>query len=294
MIEQTSATAFVSDTFWQEPTDDLYRHSAPAREGLSQIQADRRLAIFGRNRAPPSQSQSVLRKVAKRLWNSLTAMLLAGAVRGGLAVSGFASGVVSSTAAIGAMGARAREAPELLGAATAGATISTVATIAQLAATNPSTLRSLMIPLLRAGAAATFCGAISTVKGMREIGAAELQLGRAFSLSSALLLALTLSGALVSLSRSARDLWGNRPGDQRDRRRARGHAFARRRSCPRRLWKDQLHRCRRSHSGGALDKCAEQDRRRLGRALVRAAADPRPILVIAAARAGGIIPDAAY
>ncbi|WP_249150899.1 DUF4010 domain-containing protein [Bradyrhizobium japonicum] len=207
MIEQTSATAFVSDTFWQETTDDLYRHSAPAREGLSQIQADRRLAIFGRNRAPPSQSQSVLRKVAKRLWNSLTAMLLAGAVRGGLAVSGFASGVVSSTAAIGAMGARAREAPELLGAATAGATLSTVATIAQLAATNPSTLRSLMIPLLRAGAAATFCGAISTVKGMREIGAAELQLGRAFSLSSALLLALTLSGVLVS-SAGLRETFG--------------------------------------------------------------------------------------
>lgn len=83
---------------------------------------------------------------------------------GGLAISGFASGFVSSTATIGAMGARARNAPELLGAATAGATLSTVATIAQLfavlAATSVSTLQGLLVPLLCAGAAATIYGAI--------------------------------------------------------------------------------------------------------------------------------------
>ncbi|WP_197967619.1 MgtC/SapB family protein [Bradyrhizobium diversitatis] len=131
--------------------------------------------------------------------------------RGGLAVSGFASGFVSSTATIGAMGARARKAPELLGAATAGATLSTVATIVQLvavlAATNLATLQSLMIPLLCAGAAASLYGAIFTVKGMRETSAAELQLGRAFSLPSALLLALTLSGVLV-LAAGLRDAFG--------------------------------------------------------------------------------------
>ncbi|WP_210337889.1 DUF4010 domain-containing protein [Bradyrhizobium sp. CCBAU 51765] len=131
--------------------------------------------------------------------------------RGGLAISGFASGFVSSTATIGAMGARAREAPELLGAATAGATLSTVATIVQLvavlAATNLATLQSLTIPLLCAGAAAGLYGAIFTVKGMRETSAAELQLGRAFSLPSALLLAVTLSGVLV-LAAGLRDAFG--------------------------------------------------------------------------------------
>jgi uncharacterized membrane protein (DUF4010 family) len=131
--------------------------------------------------------------------------------KGGLAISGFASGFVSSTATIGAMGARSRKAPELLGAATAGATLSTVATIIQLfavlAATNLSTLRSLLVPLLFAGAAATIYGAIFTAKGMRETGAAELQVGRAFSLPSALLLALTLSGVLL-LSASLREAFG--------------------------------------------------------------------------------------
>ncbi|WP_338693315.1 DUF4010 domain-containing protein [Bradyrhizobium sp. 26S5] len=131
--------------------------------------------------------------------------------RGGLAFSGFASGFVSSTATIGAMGARARKAPELLGAATAGATLSTVATILQLfavlAATSLPTLRSLLIPLLCACAAAAIYGAIFTVKGVRETGVAEVQLGRAFSLPSALLLALTLSGVLL-LSASLREALG--------------------------------------------------------------------------------------
>jgi len=131
--------------------------------------------------------------------------------KGGLAISGFASGFVSSTATIGAMGARARNAPVLLGAATAGATLSTVATIVQLvavlAATSLSTLQSLLVPLLCAGAAATIYGAIFTVRGMRETGAAEVQLGRAFSLPSALLLALTLSGALL-LSAALREAFG--------------------------------------------------------------------------------------
>lgn len=130
---------------------------------------------------------------------------------GGLAISGFASGFVSSTATIGAMGARARNAPELLGAATAGATLSTVATIAQLfavlAATSVSTLQGLLIPLLCAGAAATVYGAIFTVKGMREMGAVEMQLGRAFSLWAALLLAVTLSGVLL-LAAGLREAFG--------------------------------------------------------------------------------------
>ena len=72
-----------------------------------------------------------------------------------------------------------------------------------LAATSPSTL---LVPLLCARAAAIY-GAIFTVKAMRETGAAEVQLGRAFSLPSALLRALTLSGVLL-LSASLREAFG--------------------------------------------------------------------------------------
>ena len=65
----------------------------------------------------------------------------------GLALSGFASGFVSSSATIGAMGARARENPAVRPGAVAGAVLWTVATIIQmallLAATSRATLWAL-------------------------------------------------------------------------------------------------------------------------------------------------------
>ncbi|MGY4303933.1 uncharacterized membrane protein (DUF4010 family) [Bradyrhizobium sp. USDA 4369] len=138
------------------------------------------------------------------------AMRLLG-TRGGLAVSGFASGFVSSTATIGAMGARARKLPELAGAAAAGATLSTLATIVQLAAvlaaTSVPALQALLIPLLCAGGAAALYGTVFTVLGLRQTGSADLQLGRAFSLPGALLLALTISVVLV-LSAGLRQAFG--------------------------------------------------------------------------------------
>lgn len=138
------------------------------------------------------------------------AMRLLGA-RGGLAVSGFASGFVSSTATIGAMGARARKLPELAGAAAAGATLSTLATIVQLAAvlaaTSVPAFKALLIPLLCAGGAAALYGAVFTVLGLRQTGSADLELGRAFSLPGALLLALTISVVLV-LSAGLRQAFG--------------------------------------------------------------------------------------
>src|SRR6185437_5999593 len=54
--------------------------------------------------------------------------------RFGLPVAGLAAGFVSSSATIGAMGARARKTPALLSAATAGAVLSTVATVVQMGA----------------------------------------------------------------------------------------------------------------------------------------------------------------
>src|SRR5579864_5261858 len=84
------------------------------------------------------------------------AVRIAGA-RVGLPVAGLASGFISSTATIGAMGARAAKTPAVLSAAVAGAVLSTIATIAQmalvLAATSAATLLTLSAPLVCAGLA---------------------------------------------------------------------------------------------------------------------------------------------
>ena len=76
--------------------------------------------------------------------------------RFGLPIAGLASGFVSSTATIGAMGARALQEPALARSAVAGAVLSTVATILQmvavLAATSRSTLYQMRFPLIAAGA----------------------------------------------------------------------------------------------------------------------------------------------
>ncbi|MET0621297.1 MAG: DUF4010 domain-containing protein, partial [Thermoanaerobaculia bacterium] len=62
----------------------------------------------------------------------------------GLALSGFASGFVSSSATIAAMGARARENPSLRPAAVAGAVLSTVATVVQMALLLAATSRQTL------------------------------------------------------------------------------------------------------------------------------------------------------
>ncbi|MBR0733277.1 magnesium-translocating P-type ATPase [Bradyrhizobium japonicum] len=84
MIEQPSATALAAANFWQAPKDALYRALGSGPDGLSQVEADQRLAIFGANRADASESRSVLRKLGRRLWNPLIAMLLAAALVSGV------------------------------------------------------------------------------------------------------------------------------------------------------------------------------------------------------------------
>ncbi|HLH08607.1 MAG TPA: DUF4010 domain-containing protein [Terriglobales bacterium] len=101
--------------------------------------------------------------------------------RFGLPVAGLASGFVSSTATIGAMGTHAVREPNLARSAVAGAVLSTVATILQmaavLAATSRSTLYQMRFPLIAAGVAAlayglffyvpqraTNCGAIGSAR----------------------------------------------------------------------------------------------------------------------------------
>ena len=123
-------------------------------------------------------------------------------VRFGLPVAGLASGFISSTATIGAMGARVAKTPNILTAAVAGAVLSTIATIVQmalvLAATSIPTLRTLSVPLICAGLAAVVYGAIFTVFALRQKTESAAQGGRAFSLPTALLFALTLAGILVA------------------------------------------------------------------------------------------------
>ncbi len=129
----------------------------------------------------------------------------------GLPIAGLASGFISSTAAIGAMGARAAKAPAILAAAVAGAVLSTVATIVQLAlvlaATSMTTLRELSVPLICAGLTAIVYGAAFTVWALQQKPESEPQGGRAFSLSTALAFALTLSSILVA-SAALREWFG--------------------------------------------------------------------------------------
>ncbi|WP_315741331.1 MULTISPECIES: MgtC/SapB family protein [unclassified Bradyrhizobium] len=122
--------------------------------------------------------------------------------RFGLPIAGLASGFISSTATIAAMGARAAKAKEVIAAAASGAVLSTIATIIQmalvLAVTSMATLLSLAVSLICAGMAATVYGAAFTVLALRQRTDAELQGGRAFSLWTAFVFALTLSIILVA------------------------------------------------------------------------------------------------
>lgn len=131
--------------------------------------------------------------------------------RFGLPIAGLASGFISSTATIGAMGMRARKNPDLLAATVSGAALSTVATIVQMAlviaATSVVALQALSIPLLGAGIVAAAYGAGFTIRALREKGAAEPQPGRAFSLPVALVFGLTVSAMLVA-SAALREWFG--------------------------------------------------------------------------------------
>lgn len=158
----------------------------------------------------------------RTIWMIVILVMLIGAVghvsmrllgpRAGLPVAGFASGFVSSIAAIAAMGARARKTPELLGAATAGAVLSTVATVTQLAilvaATSVPVLHALLWPVLCAGAAAGIYGVIFTLGAARQVEATELKPGRAFSLPAALTLAATIA-VVMFVSAALRDAFGD-------------------------------------------------------------------------------------
>ncbi|MCI0598127.1 MAG: DUF4010 domain-containing protein [Beijerinckiaceae bacterium] len=129
------------------------------------------------------------------------AVRLAGA-HYGLPVTGFASGFVSGTAAIAAMGARVAHAPELLWPASAGAVLSFAGTIVQLAvvlaATNLEVLAALSIPLALGGAAAVIYGTAFSLVSLRQNPEAADESGRAFNVWAAILFAAMLSAILLA------------------------------------------------------------------------------------------------
>ena len=100
------------------------------------------------------------------------------------------------------MGARVAKTRTVLAAAVAGAVLSTVATIVQMAlviaATSTATLRTLSVPLVCAGSAAVVYGTVFTVRALKQTTECEAQGGRAFSPSTALVFALTLSSILIA------------------------------------------------------------------------------------------------
>lgn len=130
-------------------------------------------------------------------------------IRFGLPAAGLASGFVSSTATIGAMGARARKTPELMPAAVAGAVLSTVATVVQMAlvvaAVSLPTLQALALPLALAGLAAVAYGIVFTLAGLRRTPDGALDAGEAFSLGTALVFGATLTA--IMLAAAALQAW---------------------------------------------------------------------------------------
>lgn len=122
--------------------------------------------------------------------------------RYGLPLAGLASGFISSSATIGAMGARAARDPPMMKPAVAGAVLSSVATIVQLAillaATSLPTLEAFLMPLLFAGATAVLYGGSFTLWALKDRGRPDETPGKAFSLKTALLFAAILAAVLLA------------------------------------------------------------------------------------------------
>lgn len=131
--------------------------------------------------------------------------------RYGLPMAGLASGFVSSSATIAAMGTRAKAEPALVKPAVAGAVLSSVATVVQLAiliaATNMATLEALWLPLVFSGSAAVLYGGAFTLWVLSRSGEQHEAAGHAFSLVTALSFAAILAVVLV-VAAAAQDLFG--------------------------------------------------------------------------------------
>ena len=122
--------------------------------------------------------------------------------RFGLPLAGLASGFISSSATIAAMGGRSTRDPHLIKPAAAGAMMSSVATVVQLgiliAAIDLAACRALLMPLLFSGTTAIVYGGAFTLWALRaDSGSVEETQGSAFSLRTALIFAAILAGVLL-------------------------------------------------------------------------------------------------
>jgi uncharacterized membrane protein (DUF4010 family) len=120
----------------------------------------------------------------------------------GLALAGLFSGFVSSTATIGAMGARAKEQPKLRRGAIAGAAASSVATIIQLAIViglvSLPLLRHLALSLVAGGLMAILYAALFTWRSAKDSGEPHGPAGRPFNPKTALIFVAVIGAALVA------------------------------------------------------------------------------------------------
>lgn len=119
----------------------------------------------------------------------------------GLSLAGLLSGFVSSTATIGAMGARTKSQPELHKGAVAGAAASSVATVIQLAIVvglvSTPTLLLLTPSLLASGFAAVIYAGIFALRSFRETSPSEAPKGRPFDPKTAFIFVLVVGLTLL-------------------------------------------------------------------------------------------------
>jgi len=134
--------------------------------------------------------------------------------RTGLPLVGLVSGFISSIATIGAMGARVRKTPDLIGTAVAGATLSSLSTVLQLvmllAAIHPPTLHALKVPLLFGGLTIALYGLVITLNSFNHQSQELSKPSRSFSVKTALTLALVI--AVVLIASAALKAWFGQAG----------------------------------------------------------------------------------
>ncbi len=134
--------------------------------------------------------------------------------RTGLPLVGLVSGFISSIATIGAMGARVRKTPDLIGTAVAGATLSSLSTVLQLvmllAAIHPPTLHALKVPLLFGGLTIALYGLVITLNSFNHQSQELSKPSRSFSVKTALTLALVI--AVVLIASAALKAWFGQTG----------------------------------------------------------------------------------
>lgn len=187
--------------------DTLKEHEL--RDGLMLAAA----ALVALPLLPDEASPWLLGANPRRLWGLVVILMslqaagyIALRIKGphlGLALSGFGSGFVSSTATVAAMGARYRSQPPLLASCVAAALFSTVATFILLLVVCVTVAPALLLdlaPCLGAGLVASVLFAWLAMRGQEAASAASLPEGRAFSFKQALILALFLSVATALMA----------------------------------------------------------------------------------------------